>query len=228
MAAWGRVGPIIGAVRRESSTILVLVGAADEPLLAELARSPNVALVRPPDPDHEPDRLTAATAALAEAARRSSPFVLVPADPLAGMAAQWQAMWDLSAGAQGSVGFEEQAAEVLAAWRAKRFELPDYYLVLAPAQPDPSGTLDPRRRSAGGSSPRASAAPRDMYLGPLRAVRPRRVEVVVRAEGEQEQAARVRQALRTLPHGPWWPPLDELIDTARHFFAGSLAESATQ
>jgi len=49
---------------------------------------------------------------------------------------------------------------------------------------------------------------------------------VVRAEGEQEQAARVRHALRSLPHGPWWPPLDELIGTARHFYAGSLAEGA--
>jgi hypothetical protein len=197
---------MIGAMRRESSTVVALVGAADEPLLAELARSPNISLVRPAGP--EPDSLTAATAALAEAAHRSAPFVLVPADPLAGMAAQWQAMWDLSAGPQGPAGFEEQAAEVLSVWRAKRFELPDYYLVLAAAQPD-----DTRP---------------DMYLGPLRAARPRRIEVVVRAEGEQEQAARARQALRSLPHGPWWPPLDELIDTARHFFAGSLAGSATQ
>jgi hypothetical protein len=197
---------MIGAMRRESSTVVALVGAADEPLLAELARSPNISLVRPAGP--EPDGLTAATAALGEAAHRSAPFVLVPADPLAGMAAQWQAMWDLSAGPQGPAGFEEQAAEVLSVWRAKRFELPDYYLVLAAAQPD-------------------DARP-DMYLGPLRAARPRRVEVVVRAEGEQEQAARARQALRSLPHGPWWPPLDELIDTARHFFAGSLAGSATQ
>ena len=37
---------------------------------------------------------------------------------------------------------------------------------------------------------------------------------------------RVLQALRTLRHGPWWPPLDELLDRARHFFAGSLGESA--
>jgi hypothetical protein len=219
---------MIGAMRRESSTVVALVGAADEPLLAELARSPNVSLVRPAGP--EPASLTAATAALAEAAHRSAPFVLVLADPLAGMAAQWQAMWDLSAGPQGPAGFEEQAAEVLSVWRAKRFELPDYYLVLAAARPASTGQLDAQRRSAGsgGSSPRAGTAPPDLYLGPLRAVRPRRVEVVVEAEGEQEQAARVRQALRSLPHGPWWPPLDELIDTARHFFAGSLAESATQ
>jgi hypothetical protein len=29
-----------------------------------------------------------------------------------------------------------------------------------------------------------------------------------------------------LRHGPWWPPLDELLDRARHFFAGSLGESS--
>ena len=37
-----------------------------------------------------------------------------------------------------------------------------------------------------------------------------------------ENTERVLQALRTLRHGPWWPPLDELLDGARHFFAGSL------
>jgi hypothetical protein len=63
-----------------------------------------------------------------------------------------------------------------------------------------------------------------MYLGPLRAARPRRVEAVVSAaDGEAaENTERVLAALRTLRHGPWWPPLDELIDSARHFFAGSL------
>jgi hypothetical protein len=63
-----------------------------------------------------------------------------------------------------------------------------------------------------------------MYLGPLRAARPRRVGAVVSAaDGEAaENTQRVLQALRTLRHGPWWPPLDELIDSARHFFAGSL------
>jgi hypothetical protein len=63
-----------------------------------------------------------------------------------------------------------------------------------------------------------------MYLGPLRAVRPRRVEAVVATADDEdaEHVERVRQALRTLRHGPWWPPLDELLDRARHFFAGSL------
>jgi hypothetical protein len=35
----------------------------------------------------------------------------------------------------------------------------------------------------------------------------------------------VLDALRSLPHGPWWPSLDELIRTARHFYAGGLAET---
>ena len=57
----------------------------------------------------------------------------------------------------GAAGFEQRAAEALAAWRDKRFELPDYYLVMAGSQP-------------GGTGP-------DLYLGPLRAARPRRVAV---------------------------------------------------
>ena len=67
-----------------------------------------------------------------------------------------------------------------------------------------------------------------MYLGPLRAARPRRVEAVVSAaDGEAaENTERVLPALRTLRHGPWWPPLDELVDSARHFFAGSLGDGS--
>jgi hypothetical protein len=42
---------------------------------------------------------------------------------------------------------------------------------------------------------------------------------------DDEGTDRVLQALRTLRHGPWWPPLDELLDRARHFFAGSLGDS---
>ncbi|MFI5068553.1 MAG: hypothetical protein ACHP9Z_31875, partial [Streptosporangiales bacterium] len=72
-----------------------------------------------------------------------------------------------------------------------------------------------------------SAAGPDLYLGPFRAVRPRRVEAVVTGAGDTE-AARVLQALRALPHGPWWPPLDELLDTARHFYAGSLGGTGGQ
>ena len=39
------------------------------------------------------------------------------------------------------------------------------------------------------------------------------------------QAAGLLDTLRSLEHGPWWPPLDELIDAARRFYAGGLAET---
>jgi len=92
----------------------------------------------------------------------------------------------------------------VAAWRDKRFELPDYYLVVAGAQADGLG--------------------QDMYLGPLRAGRPRRVVVAGTGDGPG-QSGRVLDALRSLEHGPWWPPLGELIDAARRFYAGGLAET---
>ena len=217
---------MIGPVRRESSTVVVLVGAVAEPLLAGLARSSNVSLVRPPD--DEQDSLTAAALALGQAARRRSPYVLVPADPLAGVAAEWAAMWDLTAGPGHAAGFEQQAAEAVAAGRAGRFELPDYYVVLTPGTA-PGGAAD----SGPGARPDRAAGAGDgtgMYLGPLRAARPRRVGAVVSAaDGEAaENTERVLQALRTLRHGPWWPPLDELIDSARHFFAGSLGDGSPQ
>lgn len=125
--------------------------------------------------------------------------------PLADVAAGWSAMWDVSAGRQGAAGFETQAADALAAWTGKRFELPDYYLVVAPAH-------------VTGQSP-------DLYLGPLRSVRPRRVAVTGVADTPAAQAAWLLDTLRSLEHGPWWPPLDELIDTARRFYPGTLAQA---
>jgi hypothetical protein len=202
-------------VRRESSTVVVVVGAVGEELLAELGRSPNVSIARAPgteagqpgaeEPDGARPGWEAGALALREAARRVSAYVVVADDPLADVAAAWRAMWDV-ADARGAAGFEDRAAEALAAWRDKRFELPDYYLVVAEALP-------------GGTGP-------DLYLGPLRAARPRRVAVAVaRMDGRPGQAARVLDALRSLEHGPWWPPLDELIGVARRFYAGGLAET---
>ncbi len=200
----------IGAVRRDSSTVVVLAGEIGDGLLAELGRSSNVSVVRapaatpgtpqqaaPPRPGWEAGAL-----ALQEAGRRQSRYVIVPDDPLAEVAASWRAMWEMAGGAP---GFEASAADTLAAWRDKRFELPDYYLVVAPAQPEGTGP--------------------DLYLGPLRAARPRRVAVAGITGPATGQAARVLAALRSLEHGPWWPPLDELIDAARRFYAGGLTES---
>lgn len=190
--------------------MVALTGAVREPLLAELSPSPNVSVIRPAGGSgHDDGGLAAAAGALREAASRMSPYVLVPADPLAALAAAWQAMWEPARPAAGSAGFEQRAGEAVAAWRAGTFDLPDYYLVVTPcgqeASPGPAGGL---------------------HLGPLRAVRPRRVTVVAAAEGTA-QAAGVLQALAALPHGPWWPPLDELVDAARRFFAGGLSEGAS-
>jgi len=41
----------------------------------------------------------------------------------------------------------------------------------------------------------------------------------------QYGGAGLLHALRSLEHGPWWPPLDELIDGARRFYAGGLTET---
>jgi hypothetical protein len=207
-------------MRRESSTVVVVVGEVQDVLLDEVARFPNITVARPPQ--GEADSFEAATRALRHASRGIAPYVLVPADPLAAVAAEWRAMWDLSHGPRGAAGFEEQAAEALAAWRAGRFELPDYYLALTRPVADPVVAGPVVAGPAVAGTVTADAGP-DFYLGPLRAVRPRRVAAAVTADGPQ-QAARVLDALRSLPHGPWWPPLDELIDTARHFFAGALSE----
>jgi hypothetical protein len=201
-------------MRRESSTVVVLVGDVGDGLIAGLGRSPNVSIARAPsamvgqraakEPMAARPGWEAGALAMREAARRGSTYVIVPDDPLADVAAAWQAMWDIRSGPGRAAGFEERAAEALAAWRDKRFELPDYYLVVAEAQPDGTGP--------------------DLYLGPLRAARPRRVAVAPVA-GSPGEVARLLDTLRSLEHGPWWPPLDELIDAARGFYAGGLAQT---
>jgi hypothetical protein len=201
-------------MRRESSTVVALIGDVTSALLADLARSPNISVARPPAdpaaaqsanaPATSRSSLDTAAAALREAARQRSMYVIVPADPLADVAASWQQMWDPAVAGPGAVVFESSAAEALEAWLAKRFELPDYYLVMAPAH--------------------ASLTAPDLYLGPLRAARPRRVAVAGVAES-MPQAANLLDALRSLEQGPWWPPLDELLEAARGFYAGGLAET---
>lgn len=81
----------------------------------------------------------------------------------------------------------------------------------------PSAASVPGATSSGGRVGR-------LLPGPLRSARPRRVLAVATADG-QEEAARVRHALRSLRRGPWWPPLGELLEAARRFYAGGLAET---
>jgi hypothetical protein len=205
---------MIGGVRRNPSTVVVLAGESNERVLAALGRSLNVVLVRPespPDPAKaagDAAGVEAAARALRRAAGIAASYVVVTADPLSEVAEAWQAMWAITAEAHGSDEFELRAAEAMASWRARQFELPDYYLVLAQE-----------------TSPGESGAARaDFYLGPLRAVRPNRVPVAAGASPEA-QAAALLSELGSLRHGPWWPPLDEIFATARGFYPGSLAES---
>jgi hypothetical protein len=55
-------------------------------------------------------------------------------------------------------------------------------------------------------------------------VRPHRVVLVLATEPAQ-QAAGVLHALGSLRHGPWWPGLDQVIETARRFYPASLSET---
>ena len=136
--------------------MVVLVGEVSEGLLAELGWSANISVARAPEAGQQDGAQPlpgwqAGALAMREAAGRQSAYVIVPDDPLAGVAAAWRAMWDVASGPGAAATFEEHAAETLAAWRGKRFELPDYYLVVAAAQAEDLG--------------------QDLYLGPLRAGR---------------------------------------------------------
>ena len=206
-------------MRRNASTVVVLPGPAPAEVLAAVGRSMNVALIRPPEPaDDDGDGLEAAAGALQQAGRSASPYALVPADPLAALAASWRAMWDVSR-PEGPAGFEAEALKVLTAWRSGRFELPDYYLVLGPGPAGPAGPARP----ASPTGPAVGDPGPDFYLGPLRTTRPQRVAVVAATEPAQ-QAVGVLHALGSLPYGPWWPGLDEVIEAARTFYPGQLAE----
>jgi hypothetical protein len=197
-------------VRHNPSTVVVLAGQAPGQVLAAVERSMNVVVVRPAD---DADGIEAAVPALRRAAGISAPYVLVAADPLAAVAAEWSAMWDLSSEPRGSDRFELRVGEALAAWRANQFELPDYYLVLTegsrPTPTDPAAPDDHRP---------------DFYLGPLRSVRPHRVAVAAAAE-PAAQAAAVLSELGSLRTGRWWPSLEDIVRTARGFYPGALAES---
>ena len=198
-------------MRHNSCTVVVLASPVAPAVLATVGRSMNVTLIRPPEESDGPggpetDGLTAAAAVLRRASGATSPYALVTADPLAAVAEGWQSLWDL-AHPQGPARFEQEAATALAAWRSGQFELPDYYLVTASGD-DPADTEQ------------------SFYLGPLRAARPHRVAFVPASE-PAEQAAGLLTTLGSLAHGPWWPTLDDLLDTARHFYPGRLSENSS-
>ncbi len=100
-------------------------------------------------------------------------------------------MWEVTAEPRGSDEFELRAAEALAAWRAKRFELPDYYLVLAERGRPGRSRRSRRGRRRDGQRERPRA---DFYLGPLRAVRPNRVSVAAGASPAAQADAAAERA----------------------------------
>jgi len=193
-------------MRRNASTVVILAGPAPGEVLAALGRSMNVTLYRPErhDPERpavqEGDGLAAAAEALQRAGRATSPYALVPADPLAAVAASWREMWDVSR-QEGSAAFEREAVMALAAWRAG----PVRAAGLLPG-------ARPRGHRRAGFLSRAAAS-----------ARAHRVVLVPEQEPGQ-QAAGVLHALGSLRPGPWWPGLDEVIETARRFYPDSLAE----
>ena len=206
-------------MRHESSTVIALVGQLSGGLLAALGAPGNMSVIRAgsqrpdaarPAAPHRSAGWEPGASAMREAARRRATYVVVANDPLAGVASAWRDMWDLASGPGDAAAFEEQATATLAAWRGKQFELPDYYLVVTPAQ-------------------HLAAGP-DLYLGPLRAARPRRVAVAAALDAAADPdgpavTASLLDTLRSLEHGPWWPPLGELLEAARRFYAGGLAET---
>jgi len=210
-------------VRHNPSTVVVLAGQPSEQVLAALDQSLNVVLVRPRAASSgtsakDANGTEAAAGALRRAAGISAAYVLVAADPLSAVASAWQDMWAVTAEPRGSDEFELRAAEALAAWRARQFELPDYYLVLA----DESAV---GKAAPGIPAPAAVDEPRaDFYLGPLRAVRPNRVTVAAGASAAAQADALLAE-LGSLRHGPWWPSLDEVLRTTRGFYPGTLADS---
>jgi hypothetical protein len=101
-------------MRRESSTVVALVGEVGDGLLAGLQRSPNVAVVSPPTAADHGEQAESGwelgAEARRDAARRRATYVVVAADPLADVAAGWRAMWDLSGDSPGPAAFEASAA----------------------------------------------------------------------------------------------------------------------
>jgi hypothetical protein len=188
-------------MRRGSSTIVSLVGGAGRELLPALGTVANVTGFQP-----DAGGLEGAVDAFARAERASSPYVVVTADPLSDLASDWRAMWS---GEKDAAAVELAAGRALAEWRQRRFELPDYYLVLTDRSADREGK-----------------PPADFHLDFLKSQRSGRVVGVVPADEWRATVHRVLIALSRLPQGPWWPSLERIVDSSRTFFPGRLVAGA--
>jgi len=134
-----------------------------------------------------PSTIVCVVGAFPDAVRRvfgaHTTYVVHDDDPLAAVADGWVRLFEES----GPIGeLEVAVAETVARWRAGTAELPDYYLVAG------VDTLTDTRRH--------------WYFGVLRDAAARRVVPV------DPDAGAVLGALEALAPGPWWPPVDRLLD----------------
>lgn len=166
-------------MQRSAATVVALVGPGADGLVPRLGQAGRVRAVSV-DPALPP--LERAVAAQQGTAATGATLAVHDADPLAAVVDAWVRLFD-GTGAAGEL--EVARAAVVARWRARAVELPDYYLLL-----DPDG-WDPTRRH--------------WYLGVLSAAAPARVAPLRAADD-------VPAALRRLPAGRWWPRLDRLLD----------------
>lgn len=169
---------MIVVMQRVSTTVVALVGSDAARRARQVGGAANVLAVVPADAAP----LERASAAWAQAAKTSRTYLVHDADPLHDVAARWVAWYD-GTGRRGDL--ETAVAEVVARWRSRSVELPDYYLVL--------------------DTDALSETARHWYLGVLRAAASSRVAPVdATADG-------VRRALSRLPAGRWWPDLPDLL-----------------
>ncbi len=179
--------------------MVAVVGEVRPGVVEAAGRARNVTLITPED---------GGTAAALRALERTegvvAPYALVPADPLQEVARQWHRTWS----GAGPDGFERAAAELLDTARG-RDPLPDYYIVLTSAP------------NAAGDTP--APHEHDFHLGVLASLRPARVASVATGTSAASDAQRVLDLLPRLGQGPWWPPVADLIASARSFFPGRLA-----
>ena len=202
-------------------------GTSVEQVLAAVGGSLNVVLVRPERAAAAPcrGRDRGGRRGAAPGRRVAAPYVLVAAEPLAGVAAAWDAMWSLTGEAHGSD--RVRAARGAGARRLAGQAVRAARLLPGLAERPPGGTRAGGRRR--GRFRRARAArptfPREplRYLGPLRdPAQPGsggRGSVVGCPGGRPAERARVAAARRA-----WWPPLDEIVRGTR-LYPGSARES---
>jgi hypothetical protein len=165
-------------MERTSTTVIAVV-AGQHDAAAGVARLAGAANVRTLVTDPDAPVLDRAVQAWAQVARTTAPYTVHDADPLAAVAEAWTRRFD-GLGPAGEL--EVAVSETVARWRARSFDLPDYYLLVDPED------FEPTRRH--------------WYLGYLAGAAPARV-----VAGGRDLLGTIGR----LATGRWWPELDQLV-----------------